>query len=426
MATIKAFKAIRYNQNKVTMASVVAPPYDVISPEQQNGYYDKDPFNVVRLILGREEDRYSAAAKTYEEWQQQEVLIRDAQPSIYPLVQTFKTTEGKTVQRKGFIALCRLEEFEKKIVLPHEKTLSKAKEDRFKLFKATNSNFSQVFSLYSDPGKNIDHFINPVHSTQPIIDLEFENVRNKLWRITESAVIEKIAAELEPKQVLIADGHHRYETGLAYRDLMRSQNPNHNGTELYNYIMMFFTNLDDEGLVIFPTHRVMHSLPSYDGAKLVSTLLQHFDVQVYATPQMMTEALKQHNRFAYGFVSNHATKFFVATLKNESSLSTLVPDALPAEVKGLDVVLLHNYIIRQLLGVSQEAQEKKLNIHYIQNINECVEEVANGKSQVAFFVNPTKIEQVRAVAKSGNTMPQKSTFFFPKLISGLVLNKMSE
>lgn len=426
MATIKPFRAIRYNQNKVTMASVVAPPYDVISPEQQNGYYDKDPHNVIRLILGREEDRYAAAAATYDEWQKEEILVRDAQPSVYPLVQTFKTTEGKVVQRKGFIALCRLEEFEKKIVLPHEKTLSKAKEDRFKLFKATNSNFSQVFSLYSDAGKNIDRFINPVHSTQPIIDVEFENVRNKLWRITDTAIIEKIAAEMEPKQVLIADGHHRYETGLAYRDLMRLQNPNHTGSELYNYIMMFFTNLDDEGLVIFPTHRVIHSLPSYDGAKLVSTLLQHFDVQVYPTPQMMTEALKRHDRFAYGFVSNHATKFFVATLKNESSLNTLVPDPLPQEVKGLDVVLLHNYIIRQLLGVSQEAQEKKLNIHYIQNINECIDEVASGTSQAAFFVNPTKIEQVRAVAKSGNTMPQKSTFFYPKLISGLVLNKMAE
>ncbi|MEW5800196.1 MAG: DUF1015 domain-containing protein [Bacteroidota bacterium] len=426
MATIKPFRAIRYNQNKVTMASVVAPPYDVISPEQQNGYYDKDPFNVVRLILGREEDRYSAAAKTYDEWQRQEVLIRDAQPSIYPLVQTFKTTEGKTVQRKGFIALCRLEEFEKKIVLPHEKTLSKAKEDRFKLFKATNSNFSQVFSLYSDPGKNVDQYINPVHSTQPIIDVEFENVRNKLWRITDTGVIEKIAAELEPKQVLIADGHHRYETGLAYRDLMKSQNPNHTGNELYNYIMMFFTNLDDEGLVIFPTHRVLHSLPEYDGAKFVSSLVKDFDVQVYPTPQLMLEALKHHDRHAYGFVSNHSTKFFVAKLKNESSLGTLVQDHLPIEVMGLDVVLLHNYMIRNLLGVSQEAQEKKLNIHYIQNVHECIDEVASGASQIAFFVNPTKIEQVRAVAKSGNTMPQKSTFFYPKLISGLVLNKMSE
>ncbi|MFA6440648.1 MAG: DUF1015 domain-containing protein, partial [Bacteriovoracaceae bacterium] len=413
MATIRAFRGIRYNQMKVTIANVVAPPYDVITAEQQNGYYDKDPFNVVRLILGREENRYGAAAKTYDEWQKNDALLRDLTPSIYPLVQTFKDAVGKEIRRKGFIALCRLEEFEKKIVLPHEKTLSKAKEDRFKLFKATQSNFSQVFSLYSDAEKQIDHYLDPVHSTYPVIDVEFEGVRNQLWQLSEASSIDGIAKLMEPKQVLIADGHHRYETGLAYRDLMKSQNLNHTGNELYNYIMMFFTNLDDEGLVIFPTHRVIHSLRTYDGAKLVTTLQQHFDVQIYPTPQMMTDAMKRHTKFSYGFVSSHSTKYFVASLKDESTLPVLVRDELPGEVKGLDVVLLHNYILRDLLGISQEAQEKKLNIHYLQSVHQSVDEVASGASQIAFFINPTKIEQVRAVCKSGNTMPQKSTFFFP-------------
>jgi uncharacterized protein (DUF1015 family) len=424
MATIRPFRGIRYNQMKVTIANVVAPPYDVITPEQQNGYYDKDPFNVIRLILGREEDRYSSAAQTYEEWQKNDTLLRDLEPSIYPLVQTFTDADGKEIRRKGFIALCRLEEFEKKIVLPHEKTLSKAKEDRFKLFKATKSNFSQVFTLYSDTEKAIDTFLDPVHSTYPVIDVEFEGVRNQLWQVSDKRAIDGIANLMEPKQVLIADGHHRYETGLAYRDLMRSQNPNHTGTELYNYIMMFFTNLDDEGLVIFPTHRVIHSVPAFDGAKLISTLQQHFDVQIYPTPQMMMDAMKRHPKFAYGFVSSHSNKFFVAALKDEASLPVLVKDELPGEVKGLDVVLLHNYILRDLLGISQEAQEKKLNIHYLQSVHQSVDEVASGASQIAFFINPTRIEQVRAVCKSGNTMPQKSTFFYPKLISGLVLNKM--
>ncbi len=426
MATIKAFRGIRYNQMKVPIADVVAPPYDVISPEQQNGYYAKDPFNVIRLILGREEDRYASAAKTYAEWQNEDVLLRDLTPSIYPLVQTFTSLEGKQIQRKGFIALCRLEEFEKKIVLPHERTLSKAKEDRFKLFKATKSNFSQVFSLYSDPEKKIDQYLDPAHSTYPVIDVEFEDVKNQLWQISDPMIVDGIAALMEPKQVLIADGHHRYETGLAYRDLMRSQNPNHTGKELYNYIMMFFTNLDDEGLVIFPTHRVIHSLPKYDGSELTLKLQEHFTLQVFPTPQMMMNAQKQSSRFTFGFVSNHSSKFFTATLKDESLLKTLITDELPAEVRELDVVLLHNHILRNLLGISQDAQDKKLNIHYIQNVHECVDEVASGASQIAFFVNPTKIDQVRAVAKSGNVMPQKSTFFFPKLISGLVLNRMEE
>jgi uncharacterized protein (DUF1015 family) len=424
MATLLPFRAIRYNQSKVNMRTVVAPPYDVITPAEQNGYYECDQFNIVRLILGREEDRYSAAVKTFSEWQESGVLMRDELPSLYPLIQTFTTTTGATVQRKGFIALCHLEEFSKGIVLPHEKTLSKAKEDRFKLFKATNSNFSQIFGLYSDPKKAIDAFTTPVHVTTPVIDVEFEGVRNQLWAVSDPGVVANIAALVEPMQILIADGHHRYETGLAYRDLMRSQNPNHTGKELYNYIMMFFTNLDDEGLVIFPTHRVVHSLPSFDAPALLATLKQHFTLETYPTHAAMTTALGSKAQYAYGIITKDA--FVVATLTDAKSIDELVPQSVPAEVKDLDVVLLHTYILGKLLNISIEAQEKKLNIHYLQKIDECATEVASGVAQIAFIVNSTKIDQVRAVAKAGHTMPQKSTFFYPKLISGLVLNKMAE
>jgi uncharacterized protein (DUF1015 family) len=423
MATIRPFKGIRYNQQKVNMRTVVAPPYDVITPADQNAYYDRDPFNIVRLILGREADRYTASAQAFAEWQESGVLIRDTRPAIYPLVQTFTSTTGAQVQRKGFIALCHLEEFSKGIVLPHEKTLSKAKEDRFKLFSATNSNFSQIFGLYSDPRKNIDEFVTPVHRTTPVIDVEFEGVRNQLWALDDDAVIGKIAKLVDPMQILIADGHHRYETGLAYRDLMRSKNPNHTGTELYNYVMMFFTNLDDEGLVIFPTHRVVHSVPSFDAAAMLETLKSHFTLESHPTHVAMTTALASKPHYAYGIITKGA--FHVATLKDGRFLDELVPQSVPAEVKDLDVVLLHTYILGRLLNISVEAQEKKLNIHYLQKIEECAGEVASGVAQVAFIVNSTKIDQVRAVAKAGHTMPQKSTFFYPKLISGLVLNKMA-
>ena len=424
MPTIKPFRGIRYNQSKVSIDAVVAPPYDVISPEQQNQLYDKDPNNVVRLILGREDDRYSSAAKAFNEWQANGVLMRDERASIYALVQTFKTTTGASVQRKGFIALCHLEEFEKGIVLPHEKTLSKAKEDRFKLYKATNSNFSQIFSLYSDPSKQVDKFVSPSHSTRPVIDVTFEQVQNQLWAISDAGTIAAIATEMEPKQVLIADGHHRYETALAYRDLMKSQNPKHNGTELYNYVMMFFTNLDDEGLVIFPTHRVIHSLPKFEWKEFSAGVEKYFELTQHKSHAAMTSALAGYPRYAYGMIVKSGC--WVASLRNGIDLNSLIPESLPAEVKDLDVVLLHSYFLGKVLGISVEAQEKKLNIHYIQKVDECEKEVMNGVAQIAFIVNPTKIEQVRAVAKAGKTMPQKSTFFYPKLLSGLVLNKMAE
>ncbi|MGE5313120.1 MAG: DUF1015 domain-containing protein [Acidobacteriota bacterium] len=423
MATIQPFRGIRYNQTKVKMESVVAPPYDVITPSEQTSYYDQDPFNIIRLILGREEDRYSAAAETFAKWQDSQILVRDAKPAVYPLVQTFHTAAGRMVQRKGFIALCHLEEFDKGIVLPHEKTLSKAKEDRFKLFKATNSNFSQIFGLYSDPEKRIDEFTSPSHKELPAIDVTFQNVRNELWTITDETVIGNIAALMEPKQILIADGHHRYETALAYRDLMRSQNPNHTGTELYNYVMMFFTNLDDEGLVIFPTHRVIHSVPGFETQAFLNTLLNHFFITTFPSAEAMTAVLATKGPYSYGIITKDA--FMVATIKNRAMVNKLVPETVPSEVKDLDVVLLHSYMLGELLHISVEAQEKKLNIHYLQDVDECAREVASEVSQIAFIVNPTRIEQVRAVAKAGHTMPQKSTFFYPKLISGLVLNKMA-
>jgi uncharacterized protein (DUF1015 family) len=426
MPTIRPFRGIRYNQSKVSITTVVAPPYDVISPEQQNAYYEKNPFNIVRLILGREEDRYAAAAKAFAEWQSAGVLLRDEKPAVYPLIQTFQNADGSTIRRKGFIALCRLEEFEKGIVLPHEKTLSKAKEDRFKLFKATNSNFSQVFGLYSDPKKKVDAIVTSFFTSPAAIDVTFEGIRNQLWVLSDASALEKIEKEMEPKQVLIADGHHRYETALAYRDLMRSQNPHHTGTELYNYVMMFFTNLDDEGLVIFPTHRVIHSLPKFNWSAVSSSIKQYFELKEFFSHKELLKELALRKRHSYGIIVEKEPQFFVASLKNETMLDSLVPSEAPGEVKELDVVLLHSFILGKVLGISIEAQEKKLNIHYIQRIEDCVEEVKNGTAQIAFIVNPTRIEQVRAVAKAGHTMPQKSTFFYPKLLSGLVLNKMAE
>ncbi len=426
MPIIRPFRGIRYNLSKVNINTVVAPPYDVIAPDQQNELYDRDPRNVVRLILGREEDRYSAAAKTFDEWQKSGVLVRDSLPAIYPLVQSFKNAAGDTVRRKGFIALCRLEEFEKGIVLPHEKTLSKAKEDRFKLFKATNSNFSQIFGLYSDPAKTVDAAFAKILHTPPAIKVTFDEVRNQLWTVTDTSVIAAVSEALKSKQVLIADGHHRYETGLAYRDSLKSQNPRHNGNELYNYIMMFFTNLDDEGLVIFQTHRVIHSIPNFDWKRLSIELKKNFDLQHLKTQEAMLQMLAKEGTHTFGVIVNEPERYWVARLKGPGSLTSLVPSDVPKEVRDLDVVLLHAHILGDLLGISAEAQEKKLNIHYVQKVNACGEEVLSGKAQVAFIVNPTRIEQVRAVAKAGHTMPQKSTFFYPKLLSGLVMNKMAE
>ncbi len=426
MPEIIPFRGVRYNQGLVHLDEVVAPPYDVISPEQQQKLYERNPHNVVRLILGREEDRYGAAAKHLEEWMGQSILTRDEKPALYVLWQTFNVAESRSVTRKGFIALCRLEEFEKQVVLPHEKTLAMPREDRFKLFKATNSNFSQVFSLYSDPEHEIDHVLNGRAKSAPVADVVFEDVQNRLWEIRDADAIGQIQHLMQSKQVLIADGHHRYETALAFRDYERSQNPNHNGRELYNYVMMFFTNVDDDGLVIFPTHRVVHSLESFDPKSFLQKLESVFVLREYRDRESLITALSASPVRSFGLTMRGVQGLFLLTLKPTISVNDLVADDLPREVKDLDVTVLHAAVLRGILGISNEAQELKRNLGYVREASEACEMVSNGQAQLAFLMNPTRIQEVRSVAQAGHTMPQKSTYFYPKLPSGLILNIMSE
>lgn len=426
MPEIIPFKGLLYNQTKVTMDDVIAPPYDVISPDHQQKLYERNPHNVVRLILGREEDRYASAAHHLQEWMKRSILVRDLKPAVYILCQTFTTVSGQTVTRKGFVALCRLEEFDKKIVLPHEKTLAKPREDRFKLFKATNANFSQIFSLYSDPEQYIDRMMNGFSKTTPVIDVTYEDVHNQMWRLHDAQAIKHIQNFLESKQVLIADGHHRYETALAYRDLMRSQNPKHTGNEPYNYVMMFFTNINDDSLVIYPTHRIVHSLQNFDRKQFLQDIQQHFLLREIKDEEMLMQAVASSPVRSFGLAVEGEQWLFLLSLKPTSVLQKIIKDSIPNEVKELDVSLLHSAVLRDILRISPEAQEQKLNIDYVRLAKDAFQAVRSKKAQMAFLMNATRIEEIRSVAKAGYTMPQKSTYFYPKLLSGLVMNLLSE
>jgi uncharacterized protein (DUF1015 family) len=426
MPEIIPFRGILYNQSRVPLADVVAPPYDVISAEQQAALYEANPYNVVRLILGKEEDRYTSAAEYFQRWLKEGILVRNEKPCFYLLHQTFDDREGRTLTRKGFIALCRLEEFERRVVLPHEKTLAGPREDRLKLFRATNANFDQVFTLYSDPRKELDQLLNGNATTPPVLDVLFDDVQNRVWRIQDEPTIRAIQAFLSERQVLIADGHHRYETALAYRNERRAANPHHTGNELYNYVMMFFTNIDDDSLVIYPTHRLVHSLNGFDRSSLLALLGEYFIVREFREYEDVAEGMKSSSATAFGIALHGDPFLYLATLKPAYTAQELVTDPMPEEVKQLDVSLLHSFILKRLLGISVEAQERKTNIDYVKDARQAVANVQAGQAQIAFLLNPTHIAQVRAVAKSGHTMPQKSTYFYPKLASGLVLHTLAD
>jgi len=426
MPEIIPFRGYRYNETKVDLHDVVAPPYDVISSEYQAKLYERSPYNIVRLILGREEDRYASGAATLSRWIGESILVKDPEPSMYVLHQEFDGEGKKPLVRKGFVALCRLEDFDKKVILPHEKTLSKPREDRLKLFKATNSNFSQILSLYSDPEKSVDRLLNGIAKTTPHIEVGFDDVQNRVWKVMDHALIQKIQHALAGKQVLIADGHHRYETALAYRDWMRSRVPNHRGDELFNYVMMFLTNVDDEGLVIYPTHRLIHSLSSFDRKKFLESLSTFFIIREYKDEEAVMIALASNPVPSFGLLMAGDPTVYLLSLRPTSLPSDIVRDPLPPEVKELDVTILHNVILKDLLGISAAAQEQKTHLEYVRDAQEAYQSVLKGHAQLAFIMNATKIHQVRSVAKAGLTMPQKSTYFYPKLVSGLVLNVMGE
>ncbi|MFQ5799350.1 MAG: DUF1015 domain-containing protein [Bacteroidota bacterium] len=425
MPIIKPFRAVRYNPAKVDLNAVVAPPYDVITPEQQNELYQRHPYNIVRLILGREEDRYTSAANSYHNWLKEGVFLRDVKLGIYYLTQTF-VMDGNTFERKGVILRCRLEEFEKRIVLPHEKTLSKPKEDRLKLLHLTKANFSQIFSFYSDPERTVDAIVEPFLRTDPLTQVSFEGVEHSVWNVTESAALKAVAACFQNKQAFIADGHHRYETALVYRDRHEERNPRHTGAEPYNYTMMYLANMDDSGLLVLPTHRLVYGLKHFDRESFLQQLGVDFDCEVFDDFQTLQRSLVEARQHAFGMIAGGDPNFYLLRLRGDKLASDIVGQSTAQHRAGLDVTLLHGAVLEKILHISPESQLEQTNLSYAHDADEVLGAVRTGKAQIGFLMNPTRIEQVRAVALAGHVLPQKSTHFYPKLLSGLLINRLDD
>ncbi len=423
MPEITPFHGITYNPAFISrFDDVLCPPYDVIPPDMQDNLYAKSEFNAVRLELPKEENKYDAAAERLNTWLSTGVLQQELQEAIYPYHQTFTTKDGKTYTRKGFIARCRLYEFDKGVVLPHEKTLSGPKKDRLQLFIKTGANISPIFGLYADKEKLADQILDDFTSAHaPFIDvIDYQDVRNCVWRCTDAAVIEQVTAALRDKQIFIADGHHRYETALNYRNLRMAENPNHTGNEPYNFIMMFITNMFDEGLVVFPTHRLVHGLANFDLHDLLEHLSSYFNIQELTEKEQLQQFLVLHPHSAFGLVA----KDKVFGIHLASDLDKAIPEPMPKELKSLDVVLLHHLIIGKMLGISPDAQSLQTNLNYSKDVDEVFEKVQCGEAQLGFVMNPTSIQEVEAVSKIGEVLPQKSTFFYPKVLTGVVINRI--
>jgi uncharacterized protein (DUF1015 family) len=431
MPEIALIRGILYDPAKVRVDHVIAPPYDVISEDERRELEARDPHNCVRLILpqGEGDERYGNAATLLASWLDEGVLRRDARSAIYRYSQEFKIAELGTRKftRRGLICAVRLHDYDDKVVLPHERTLRGPKADRLKLMRAARAHFSQIFGMYRDPSQMTDHVFAGTDQRPP--DLEgatADGTIHRLWRVVDRETIANAGKLLGPMKVYIADGHHRYETMLALRDELREAAGGEVGSRASSeYATFFLTNMADPGLVVLPTHRLVHSLASFDRDAFLDKVKDHF--QVTAIPGAAAD-LKKLKAVIHD--SGRTRPTFAAVVPGSDTawvLSLQTDPRLPLHrsVATLDVTLLHSAVLERVLGVDRDAQEKQTNITYVKDTADALARVARGEAQVGFILNPTPVEAVLDVADHGQTMPQKSTFFYPKLASGLVINPVS-
>lgn len=417
MPEVRPFRGIRYNQEKIQdLAQVICQPYDQISNKMERQYKNRSPYNFVRLVLtkyaeGHDRQREYRDAKRYAEtWLRDEIFTQDESEAIYPYWQEF-SIDDKQYLRKGFVCLVRLEELGKGNILPHEKTLSKPKADRLNLLRITKKDFEPVFLLYTDPKHTVDSLIDKHCHDNPLIDVQDDkNVTHKIWRVDESQVIDKISKQLKDAIFVIADGHHRYETAFNYRNELQDIDKDHPA----NFKIIALVNIEDPGLVILPTHRLIRELTEFKLSSFLEKTERYFEITKTDKEHIVAE-LESAKSKAFGFYSPQTA--YILRLKSSDIMKDFLSDR-SKDYRNLDVAILHTLLIEDVLGIKPENIEE--HVRYERGAKTTMKRVDSGAFQFCFLMNPTMSEQVKNVAQNKERMPQKSTDFYPKLISGLV------
>jgi uncharacterized protein (DUF1015 family) len=452
MAHIEPFRALRYDPTRVSIPQVVTQPYDKITPQMQDGYYAASPQNLVRVILGKEhagdhpgENRYTRAAQFFRDWRRQGIFLQDAQPSIYLYVQRFTVPGGSAeLERRGIIALGRIEDYSAGVVFRHEQTLAKPKADRLELLRATRAHFGQLFMLYSDPAAEIEGLLAP-GGLPDLETLDEYGVSHRVWKISDPSLVNLVRGKMRDKKLIIADGHHRYETALTYRNQRRTvpgpagaapreraslQDPRGQNVSAapdltsapHELVMMTLVNMDSSGMVILPTHRVVHGLPSFSSTAFRDGASAYFSVEeVDATVDAARAAiiLREAGRMGTALLAVTSERVFL--LDRPKAVSGEIFTGWSLRQQALDVVQLHKCLLEGVLGISEEAIREQKNVRYIRDLGEAMAQVRSGAANVAFLMNPVRMAQVRDIAFAGEVLPQKSTDFYPKLLTGLTI-----
>jgi len=443
MAEIFPFRAYRYNAALVDPAKVLTQPYDKITPAMAEKYAAASPYNLIPVEKGKSlpsdtpaDNVYTRAAAKLDEWIRARVIVQDAAPSLYAYFQEY-TVPGTSERRvrKGFIGVGRIEDYSAGVVFRHEQTLSGPKADRLELLRHTETHTGQLFMLYSDPAARVDALLDAAARSKAGVEIRDEyDVVHKLWPVTDAQTLDNIRREMADKKLVIADGHHRYETALAYREERRARAGRVDPNAPYEKVMMTLFNTAGKGLTILPTHRVVANVPNFSFAGFRAALGNAFDVHSFpfngsaerprAYEQFRRDLVRGQEQRAIGAYAGGGA-FHIFVLKKEAKLETLLPGVSPAQ-RRLDVVLLHRLLLERGLNITPDAVKTEKNITYEREMDTAIAEVDSGRAQICFLLNAVSVETVAEMAMGGEVLPQKSTDFFPKLMSGITMYRLKD
>ena len=436
------FKGLTYNFNlQPDFGSLVAPPYDVISEEEKEAYHQAHPSNVIRLILGKKkmgdsdwDNRYTRAADHFERWQSDGTLIRATQPSVYVTSLEYDLKDGEGAHtRWGMGVLVRIEDEGSGTILPHEKTFSAHKDDRLKLMRACKAQLSQIFGLYEDPDNAILQTLRNAIDFPPPVAFDFEDgTRHRMWILQSRSLAEKIADAMSNKRIFIADGHHRYETARNFRNIMRTRHGARPANRSYEYVMMYLAGMDDDGLTILPSHRLIKEVPDFQLIPFLEKLKTWFQItelpflNINTSQECATlrKSLLEMGQDGSVIAFCHRKEDNVYLFKLRPSAIKEMGNDIPASLKKLDVKVLSRLILQRALNFVEKNLDNERLFHYESDMEKAISKVESGEYQMAFLLNPTKIDQVKEIAAKSLYMPRKSTYFYPKVLTGLVFNKI--
>jgi uncharacterized protein (DUF1015 family) len=419
MADVQPLRALRYDPAVAgSLQALAAPPYDVIDPRQRAELAAQSPYNVVALDLPEAPDGgdpYAHAADLLEQWQSEGALVRDDEPALWALVQEYTTSDRRRLKRHGILARVRVEDYGPGRIRPHERTHPGPKEDRLKLTRATKANLSPIFSLYSDPAGAAWAAVSPATETPPCAEVtDAEGTVHRLWRASDPEAIAAVQTALRAAELLIADGHHRYETARAYAEEV-------GGEGEHRYVLMCLVALEDEGLTVFPTHRLIRGTTPQTQEALAATLREAFDIEPIERDDLRPP--EGDGPLAMGYIDAHFQRAFRLTLKDQA-IADRALDCQPEAYRRLDTAVLEALVLKGPLGLTEDDIAHLHGLGYSRTDAEALELVLSGEYDAAFFLRPTPVEQVRAVAAAGVSMPPKSTYFFPKVPTGLLFNPL--